>query len=647
MKQVLVDCDGASVPTTQLGLEAPLRSSLNHQGPEANVNLRIQSPSNTLLTRVDARAADLVRIASYVYAADQSVSRGGEADVHGDDWKRQFTLYIPVSEPEFWNEESVSKALGETLTFASDDTWNFHFTRALPEQGQLTFELDPNSVLGNPDSLYLFSGGLDSLCAVLEAAVQGKRPLLISHSPAFNIRSRQNQLAQTLRERFKGCWIFPLMSVPIHLTGSEARDYTQRTRSFLFASLGTVFAQRLGLPEVCLADNGVVSLNLPINGQVIGARATRSTHPKFIRLFNGLTQQVFPGGPRVVNPLWDRTRAEGLGVLQDINAMELIQETCSCSHPRYLTRMQSHCGVCSQCIDRRFATLAAGLEEYDPPGGYRIDILRQGLSQVRDQTMALSYTRFAAEVEDLDEIELFLRFSELSECIDPNDSNCGRIAERLVALLKRHAGSIMRVVEEQIALAKGELARASLPPNCLIRLIAGPSEVRGQRGMVERLEPVVPVVTLSAEEELECQRHRFKGNFPVQVTGVPENRRSNEVRVGGAPVILPDAEFLLFLRLVVALYETENGFVPRGNRKGGGLVDEGIYPPDSVDQTVNRLRSRLGPALQGMDAKQYVEVQRKQIRLSTHRRSVIVDRACLLQHQDARIRWLAERLPDY
>ena len=476
MKQVLVDCDGAAIPATLRATPDVLHKSLNHRGPKANMNLRIQSPSSTLLTRVEDRAADLVRIASYVYAADQSVSRGGEADVHGDSWKRQFTICIPVSDLEFWNEECVRQSLSETLFFATEDAWNFHFTQASPEQGQLTFDLDPNSVLGNPDSLYLFSGGLDSLCAVLEAVVQqGKHPLLVSHSPAFNIRSRQHRLAQTLKERFGDHWTFPLINVPIHLTGSEAGDYTQRTRAFLFASLGTVFAQRLGLLEVGLADNGVVSLNLPINGQIIGAKASRSTHPKFIRLFNRLVQQMFPNSPRVVNPLWDRTRAESLSVLQEINAVELIHKTCSCSHPRYLTKMQSHCGVCSQCIDRRFATLAAGLEEYDPPERYKIDIFRQGLSLGRDQTMALSYTRFATEVEDLDAIGLFFRFAELSECIDPSDPNCSIGAERLLALLKRHASSVLRVVEEQIAAAKVELARESLPPNCLIRLIAGSS----------------------------------------------------------------------------------------------------------------------------------------------------------------------------
>ena len=124
------------------------------------------------------------------------------------------------------------------------------------------------------------------------------------------------------------------------------------------------------------------------------------------------------------------------------------------------------------------------------------------------------------------------------------------------------------------------------------------------------------------------------------------NRKSNILRIGNASVSLPDALFLLFLRLVVALYEEDDGYVNRGNLGGGGLVEEGIYTADSLYQAVNRLRFRLGPALQGLDAKQFVESGRGQIRLSTHRKYVVVDRQSLLLHPDARIRSLAERLPE-
>lgn len=235
---------------------------------------------------------------------------------------------MPVSDLEFWNRETVVSSLTETLNFVSGDTWDFHFSRASPEQDQLTLDLDPYSTLASPDGVYRFSGGLDSLCAVLEAAVQqGKRPLLVSHSPAFNIRNRHHNLARLLRERFRDLWTFPLMSLAIHRTGSDPSDYSQRIRSFLFACLGAVFAAQLSLTPVCLADNGVVSLNLPINGQFIGSKASRSTHPKFLRLFNRFIQQVFPDGPIVTNPLWDRTRTETLKVLQDTHSIDLIKET--------------------------------------------------------------------------------------------------------------------------------------------------------------------------------------------------------------------------------------------------------------------------------------------------------------------------------
>jgi hypothetical protein len=117
------------------------------------------------------------------------------------------------------------------------------------------------------------------------------------------------------------------------------------------------------------------------------------------------------------------------------------------------------------------------------------------------------------------------------------------------------------------------------------------------------------------------------------------------VTIGGHEVILPDAEFKLFLRLVAALYETKDGFVDRGQMKqGGGLAEEGIYFPEELDQAVGRLRWRLGPALEGLKSTKYIEVQRKKIRLSTHRVCVSVDREALQKHPDDQIRQLAGRL---
>ena len=51
----------------------------------------------------------------------------------------------------------------------------------------------------SPDSVFLLSGGADSLCAVVEeTAVNGGKPALVSHRPAPLLDNRQKQLIQLL-----------------------------------------------------------------------------------------------------------------------------------------------------------------------------------------------------------------------------------------------------------------------------------------------------------------------------------------------------------------------------------------------------------------------------------------------------------------
>lgn len=477
MTRALIRCDGAPVPARVRARDWDVQEDIRHQGTRANLNLRIESPSHALLTSVADRAADLVRIASYIYAADQLVRRGGDADAYGDHWQRHFTVCLPVSDPAFWSSDGVSGRLQEVLQFASEDFWSFEFAQGVPDAQQLPFDVEPQTALGDPDAVILFSGGVDSLCAVVEAATEGSRkPLLVGHSPAFNIAGRQRQLAKALKGRFGQIWHFPYQSFAIHRMGSDPREYTQRTRSFLYATLGAVIAERLGLSEAALPDNGTVSLNLPTNAQLIGTKASRTTHPKFLRLFNNFVREVWPEGPMVINPLWSKTRAEGLAILKRAKVPELLEETNSCSHQRNLTAMRPHCGTCSQCVDRRFSTLAAGLEEYDPAERYEVDIFRGAISEGDARTMAISYVRFAIEVSEMSDDGLFARFPELHDAIDPNDTEQRATAEALTALLRRYGAMVQGVAESQVGRWRREFVRQELPPTCLIRLLATPTE---------------------------------------------------------------------------------------------------------------------------------------------------------------------------
>lgn len=154
-----------------------------------------------------------------------------------------------------------------------------------------------------------------------------------------------------------------------------------------------------------------------------------------------------------------------------------------------------------------------------------------------------------------------------------------------------------------------------------------------------------PRIVLSDEEEEEFGACGFKSRLAIVITGRRERRAGNVLEVDGARVGLTDTPFKLFLRLVAALHETRDGFLPRGSMLNRvGLVAEGFYTEDGVEQAVSRLRAPFGPALRDLKPTEFVQVRGGQIRLSTHRRFVSCDREMLLGHPDQAVRDLTERI---
>ena len=249
MASTLFLCDGAEAPPDWARQSWDVETRLNHTGSEPEVNLRIENLSHALLAQLSPRQADLVRIAAYVYIADQSVSRGGEADVYGRDWRRRMALCIPVSQPELWRDSAVFGALMEILHFLSGDLWELHFTPSRNEEEQLIFSLSERELHGNPDCVILFSAGADSLCAMVDAITTGRKSVLVSHRPTPLVESRQKGLVSELRRRVDP-WGLPQIGAVVHRRGLEAKEASQRTRSFLYASVGAVVASRLGISDV-------------------------------------------------------------------------------------------------------------------------------------------------------------------------------------------------------------------------------------------------------------------------------------------------------------------------------------------------------------------------------------------------------------
>ena len=479
MTTALFVCDGAAVPLQWQQRQWDQRMNIDHySSPRANITLKVQNLSHALQQSLLPRAWDLVRIAAYVYAADQAISRWTPTDVYGKRWRRDLTLCIPVIEVDLWQAAGIRTALEETLSFVSEDHWTFSFSYGHPTDQLFLPNRDNPPLDRQPDLVAAFSGGADSLCATVDLATKGKRPVLVSHQSTPPTNARQVNLNKAIKERLPP-WDFPHVGAWVHRVGSNAEENTQRSRSFLYASLAVAVADTMGLEEVVLADNGPVSINLPINDQLVGTLASRSTHPKFLWLFQKLVRLVFEKPDLTVhNPLWDKTRSDCLNLLKLAGVPELLKLAISCGHTRGRPKMQLHCGVCSQCVDRRFAVEAAGLQEYDLPNSYRVNIFTDHLPVGDVRTMVVSYVRFATRIRTLDDDSFFHEFQELYDCILEDNPDSGATGRVLINMLKRHAVAVDRIMQDQVVQYSAELSAGTLPNTSLVHLLpVGPTGV--------------------------------------------------------------------------------------------------------------------------------------------------------------------------
>ena len=468
----LVLCSGAG--TKPRGDEKLL--TLNLHGASANVRLEIEDISRRLLANLSDVHADLLEIASYIYAADSAISRGGKTDSHlGAMWRRKFRFVIPVRQPRLWSSDPVTPALVETISFLSDDDYEFEFRPLekpppvesyFPLSGTEDAKFAPNEVL-------LFSGGLDSFAGTVEELVaHGKKVALVSHRSASKIIDAQNHLIGQLRRRFGADRV---LHVPVraNLKDDLGKELTHRTRSFFFASIGAVTAHLLDRQRIFFFENGVVSLNLPPVGQVVGARATRTTHPQALVGFRRVLSAAFGQSFDVVNPYTWITKSEVIERVVQSSCADLIKDTRSCTRVHAMTKLHPHCGHCSQCIDRRFATLAAGQDQADPEEAYKVDLLLGGRQPGPDREMALAFIRSASKISQMTDIDFFTHYGETSRIVSHFDEPAETVARRVYELHRRHAAAVCRVFDAGVDANKADIRNGSSPPDCLISLVIG------------------------------------------------------------------------------------------------------------------------------------------------------------------------------
>lgn len=456
------------VPRNHLPLNGETPLCLHLWGPQENIQLRIKDIQEHLLRDIPSQFHDLIEIAAYVYCADQAIARGGSGvENFGRDWRRKLFFRIPVRNPDLWNSLPLYDQLIETLSFLSEDEYHFEFTHLADEPPtQQCLNLD----MPLPEEVMLYSGGLDSLAGAIQSAViERHKTALIMHRPTEKLTKRHRKLEELLASRATHQPIH--LPVTINKDKSLGREYSQRSRSFLYAALGSTVAQIFNLSKISFYENGIVSFNLPPSPQVVGARATRTTHPRVIKgyakIFSILAGKEF----KVETPFLWNTKAEILGIIKNAGCEEMIKFSTSCTHTWEMTKLHTHCGTCSQCIDRRFAVLAAGLEAHDPAEAYAVDLLIGGRDKGEDRTMLASYVETASEVCEMPATDFFGKFGEAARILRHINGSPDITALKLYELHKRHAKAVTEVVENSIVRFTREIRKRELPDSCLVRLV--------------------------------------------------------------------------------------------------------------------------------------------------------------------------------
>ena len=267
-----------------------------------------------------------------------------------------------MREPDRWAGQQ--ERLAHALEFLSGDKWRFVFRPRPPGRGQLIKRslLHPRNP---PRSLCLFSGGLDSFIGAIDLFEAGHAPFLVSHGRVGSASVHQRFCEAALQNQYGASRVRRLRSrigFQKGIVAGTAPENTERSRSFLFFSLAAVAASAFPgeLKTIFVPENGLITLNVPLDSLRLGSLSTRTTHPYFIARFNELLSNLEI--PAVLeNPCRHKTKGEIVhGCLNQGFLGANLKGTMSCSSAdkaRWQKLAPGHCGYCLPCLIRKASLL--------------------------------------------------------------------------------------------------------------------------------------------------------------------------------------------------------------------------------------------------------------------------------------------------
>jgi 7-cyano-7-deazaguanine synthase in queuosine biosynthesis len=382
--------------------------TINYNGHDNNVFIGLPHFIKTVNCYFPDKIKDLLEIAGYVYAADRMISRGESEQLEYQNWSRDLHFHIKVRDVKFWNSNNTKSKLSEFLRYVSGDKKiEFTFLAGAKDSGQSSLFDNELIALDEKDSstVSLFSGGLDSLAGAIKTLHETQNNvILIGHRSSVPlVRKIQKGLAKKLSLEYPG----RVKYFPFDCTltgGNRAIEETQRTRIFLYTSIALAIAINTTQKNIHIYENGITSINFSKRNDLINSRASRTTHPQTLFLLQNFFNDVCESSVSIRHPFLFNSKSDILEIIHQYGKTDFISQTISCTKTfdRFSHRTNAtHCGGCSQCIDRRMAAFAKSLEDYDSV--YDCDIAKDQIANQEGKTHLISYLKFVTDLQTYDE----------------------------------------------------------------------------------------------------------------------------------------------------------------------------------------------------------------------------------------------------
>jgi 7-cyano-7-deazaguanine synthase in queuosine biosynthesis len=428
------------------------------------------------ISNLPNRILDLLEISSYVYAADRSISRGKRDSVYNDSWSRSFEFNIPVRDYDFWTKSTVATALSSALTFMTGDRdYNFIFSKYKVDpiisgyQEQFFSEEYATLEETKNTEIILFSGGLDSLAGTVEYLNENQmnNVCLVSHIASNSTLHTLKACVDYLKLKYGVARIKHYTFEAHFMHHTPSIEETQRTRMFLFSAIAFSISKCYNKSSFVVYENGITSINLPKQSDIFHARASRTTHPKTI----GLLKQFYSNFNldfNIVTPYYLMTKADILKMFVKYKDKNIISSSVSCSSTRTKPTGTTHCGCCSQCIERRFAIYSENLDDISDI--YESDFINS-VSNTETKQRLYNFLNFSSSILIKTKEEFIEKY--LNEILDVTDYLPGTNPDDKIDILfnffRKNSTTVFSALTKMKS--KYENLLKAVPENSLLEII--------------------------------------------------------------------------------------------------------------------------------------------------------------------------------